>query len=237
MATPSGSVTVVPSMFDIARPSVASRPSCGTFTSTVRPTGVSVNELSGGADRRCEAQMIATCETDGIALGVLSHSGCFAYRFWVFPRIAGDTKPLRPLTRGRQRQQRLGRSARRTSISAAKHAATLGVVTGIRRYAPDRRSAEHDARVLGYVFRGLRDPIVTTATHARIEKRRGILQLERELCGHAGGRHHIVDGKLERSETEERARGETLSAEMLNADLRVRRTPSAAFFVELAARA
>src|ERR1700735_1808607 len=49
MATPSGNDTVVSLMSEVATPSTAINPSCATFTSTVRPAGVSANDVSGTA--------------------------------------------------------------------------------------------------------------------------------------------------------------------------------------------
>src|ERR1700742_1949074 len=58
IATPSGSVTVVSSMLDMATPSGSSSPSWGTLRSTDRPAGVSAKVVSGatlneGENERC----------------------------------------------------------------------------------------------------------------------------------------------------------------------------------------
>src|ERR1700722_9671953 len=47
MTIPSGNVTAVFLMFDIESPSASVKPSCGTFTSTVKPAGVSALLVSG----------------------------------------------------------------------------------------------------------------------------------------------------------------------------------------------
>src|SRR6202046_868393 len=47
IATPSGNVTVVSLMFAAPMPSPVVKPSCGTFTSAVKPAGVSAYDVSG----------------------------------------------------------------------------------------------------------------------------------------------------------------------------------------------